>query len=326
MTSDPDRTILITGGCGYIGAQFIRDLATSPGFEQTTIRILDNLHRENHHVLLQLPEQGRYQFIEGDLMDPAAVRQALDGVDIVVHLAALVKTPFSYDHPEWTTHVNHWGTARLVEDCLRAGVDRFVFASSASVYGPGGPHDEKAECAPIGPYSRSKLAAEERIEAAAEQGLDPCILRLGTVYGGVSPGIRFDAVPNNMVYMTGTGRKAILPSHPEQRWPFLHVQDASRAFRFVIENQAQQTRRVYNVAEGDFQVSDPARIIQDHLDEAEIRFTGEDEFPHFSMEIDTTAFKQAGFQPQHRMEEALPKMLEQLGSLVPLEDPLGYIR
>ena len=70
----------------------------------------------------------------------------------MVHLAAVVRTPLSFDHPAWTEQVNHWGTARLVEQCLEAGATRFVFTSGASVYGPGGPFDETPVCQPMGPY------------------------------------------------------------------------------------------------------------------------------------------------------------------------------
>ena len=81
-------TILVTGGAGYIGSRLTRDLATD-----YTIRIYDNMQRETYPALMNLPETGNYQFIEGDILDGSGIRRALQGVETVIHLAAIVRTP-----------------------------------------------------------------------------------------------------------------------------------------------------------------------------------------------------------------------------------------
>ena len=130
--------ILVTGGCGYIGSQFLRDL---PGLLKDTelkIRVLDNLQEGRPEALMGLPDDTTYEFVEGDILDPSVQRAALRDVDSVVHLAAIVRTPLSFDDPTWVDQVNHWGTTHLLEACLKEDVQDFVFASSAAVYGPGG--------------------------------------------------------------------------------------------------------------------------------------------------------------------------------------------
>src|SRR5690554_3662234 len=142
-------TLLVTGGCGYLGSQLIRTLATALAPAQPsgqpaplTIRILDNLHSGQIRALMDLPDQAAYEFLEGDLLDPSALRYALRDVDAVIHLAAIVRTPLSFDNPAWLEQINHWGTAQLVEAALANGVRRVILTSTAAVYGPGGPHDE----------------------------------------------------------------------------------------------------------------------------------------------------------------------------------------
>ncbi|HHH41980.1 MAG TPA: SDR family NAD-dependent epimerase/dehydratase [Chloroflexi bacterium] len=302
------RVILITGGCGYIGSQLIRDLAGDPRFADVIIRILDNMQRGGYPALMNLPTEGRYQFIEGDILDPVTVRWALRGVDAVVHLAAVVRTPFSYDHPAWMEQVNHWGTAQLVEQCLDAQVTRFFFASSASVYGPGGVFEETSACRPVGPYAQSKWRAERVVMAARERGLRPTILRLATAFG-YAPTMRFDAVANRFAYLAGIGRPLTVYGTGEQIRPLIHVRDVSRAIRFCLAHSEDTEDHIFNVVGENASVLDIVEAVRSVKPEVRIHYTEQDVLTHLSFAIDGRKFEEMGWEPRYTVETGMAEVL-----------------
>jgi UDP-glucose 4-epimerase len=300
--------VLVTGGCGYIGSQLIRDLVQDPRLPGVTIRILDNMQRGVYAALMDLPKAGQYQFLEGDILDPTTGRRALDGVVAVVHLAAIVKTPFSFDHPAWTEQINHWGTAQLVEHCLQANVQRFIYASSASVYGPGGPFDEDSVCRPVGPYAQSKLKAERAVLSAVERGLRPTVLRLGTVYG-YAPSMRFEAVADRFGYLAGIGRPLTVYGTGEQQRPLVHVRDASEAIRFCLSHEAETSEHIYNVSHENASVLDLVRVIQEIKPNIPVHYTEQDIFTHFSFALDSHRIEQLGLLPQYDLRRGLAEVI-----------------
>ncbi len=300
--------VLITGGCGYIGSQLIRDLADDERFGDVKVRILDNLQREGYRALMDLPPQGDYEFVEGDILDPVVVRRCLTDVDAVVHLAAVVRTPLSFDHPAWTKQVNYWGTVQLVEACLEAGIRRFIFTSSASVYGPGGPFDETAVCLPIGPYAQSKLRAEYAVMAAVERGLEPTVLRLGTVFG-YAPMMRFDAVANRFAYLAGVGRPLTVYGTGEQMRPFVHVRDASAAIRFCLVHPSKTAAETFNVVGENASVLDLVEAVRATKPIVRVRYTEQDILTHFSFAVDGGKLEQLGWYPQYTLEAGMAEII-----------------
>ncbi len=307
MKSDV-RRVLVTGGCGYLGSRLIRDLAADPRFE-TQVRILDNMQNEGYRALMALPEQGRFEFLEGDVLDRATLKLALRGVDAVVHLAAVVRTPMSFDQPRWVQQVNHWGTATLAEACLEQGVRRFVYASSAAVYGPGGPFSEADPCRPQGAYAQSKRQAEEALASAAERGLRPTILRLATLFG-YAPVMRFDAVANRFAYLAGTRRKVTVYGEGKQRRSFVHVQDASAAVRFALAHPDLTEGGTFNVVGESRSILELAEEVLLVCPETAVHFTEQDIRTHLNLEVKGDAIRSLGWKPRHPVREGLREVVD----------------
>lgn len=303
------QTILVTGGCGYIGSRLIRDLAMDARLGNVTIRILDNMQGGHYQALMDLPDNGRFQFIEGDILDSSAVLLALQGVDAVIHLAAIVRTPMNFEHPAWMEQVNHWGTNRLVEACLETGIDRFIYTSSAAVYGPGGPFTEKDPCQPIGPYAHSKRKAEISVLSASERGLEPTVLRLGTVFG-LAPTMRFDAVANRFAYLAGVDRSLTIYGSGKQLRPFIHVNDVSSIIRFCLAQKEVTSKQIINAIGENVSILDLVKAIQLVKPKVVSHFTEQDVLTHLSFEINTEKLQSFGWQHRVTVQKGLEELLK----------------
>lgn len=299
--------ILVTGGAGYIGSQLVRDLATDACFPDVTIRIYDSLRRKQFNGLMDLPVDGRYEFIEGDILDRLNLQRAMQDVVAVVHLAAIVTTPLSFDHPEWTEQVNHWGTASVVECMLRAGVSRLIYVSSASVYGPGGPFRETDPCRPIGPYAISKCKAEMEVRQGQDRGLAATIVRLGTTFGNAQA-MRFDATVNRFAFLAGVHRSLVIHGSGEQIRPLIHVRDASAVLRFCLTSAATEGETL-NAVSLHPSVNDIARAVQHIVPEATVYYTEQDVLTEISFDADSSKLQALGFVPEYDLEYGLREIL-----------------
>ncbi len=309
------KNILVTGGLGYLGSQLVRDLTTTARLSGCTIRILDNLQRGQYRALMNLPATGCYQFVEGDILDPTAVRLALAGVDTVIHLAAIVRTPMSFEQPQWVEQVNHWGTSHLLEACLDAGVSRFIYASSAAVYGPGGPFTESDACRPQGAYAHSKLQAEAVVQTADKRGMQTTILRLGTLFG-VAPVIRFDAVANRFAFCAGVGRPLAVYGSGQQRRALVHVRSAGQSVLFCLFHPAETLGQLFNVVGENVPVQGIADMVQRLQPDVKIRYTEQDIRTHLSFEAGSGALRSLGWAPEDTLETGLTELLNQFGGFV----------
>ena len=176
--------VLITGGAGFIGANLVRRLETSPGV--TEITVLDDLSFGFRGNL----DGTSATLIEGSILDEELLRHATDGASTVVHLAARSSVPRSVAEPMATHEVNATGTALVLEAARRAGDVQVIVASSSSVYGSTDvlPKHEELATRPISPYAASKLATESYALAWGHSyGLPVLALRLFNVFGPLQP-------------------------------------------------------------------------------------------------------------------------------------------
>lgn len=323
------RTLLITGGAGYIGSRLIRDLAHDPDFADCTFRIYDNLQRETYTTLLDLPDDGRYQFIEGDILDHAGVRRALNGVWAVIHMAAIVRTPLAFGPPGWVEQVNHWGTANLADAAIEAGVKIFLYTSSSAIYGPmdaigAAPIQSHALFKendiprPVGLYAESKLRAENRLLAMRDSSkMAICVLRLGSVFG-YAPAVRFDAVANRFAYLASVHRALTVYGAGEQRRSQVHVGDASAAIRFVLTHCDQMGGEVYNVVGETISILELVEAIRALRPGVDVRFTEQDVLTHLSFGADGSKLNALGWYPATSLEAGLAELLGHMRGFMPV--------
>ncbi len=189
-----------------------------------------------------------------------------EGFDAVIHLAALSNDPLGNLNPECTYEVNHAGSLRVGRAAKQAGVRRFVFASSCSLYGIGGDGflTEQASFNPITPYGRSKVLVERDLGQLADDRFSPTYMRNATAYG-VSPRLRMDLVVNSFVALACTAGQVRIESDGTPWRPLVHVEDICRAFAAVLEAPLDLVRdEAFNVgrSEENCQIRDVAEMVR----------------------------------------------------------------
>ncbi|MCS6974275.1 MAG: SDR family oxidoreductase [Cyclobacteriaceae bacterium] len=258
--------VLVTGGAGYIGTELVSLLAQLPVVEQ--IIVYDNLSRANYNLFLgnRIPNHNKIKFIKGELLDSRGLRLALKGVDVVYHLAARVTTPFAHSDGHLYEQINHWGTAELVYAVEETGVKKFVYTSSAGVYGSSEqPVDENATPHPTTFYAISKLRGEEHVRRLSDK-MDTYIFRCGNVYG-YSRSMRFDAVINRFVFEANFLRRITIHGDGSQRRSFIHIEQLALALANVLHSSI--PGGTYNLVERTISIMDVVDVLKQVIPDLE---------------------------------------------------------
>ena len=214
--------ILVTGGAGFIGSHLIeRLLAAGHG-----VRVLDNLSTGKRH---NLPQHAGLEFIEGDIGDAVTVDRCMPGIQAVVHLAAVASVQASIDDPRATHRSNFDGTLNLLEAAHTAGVKRFLYASSAAVYGDTSviPVSEEARLNPLSPYAADKLAGEHYLRYYFHKhGLAGTAFRFFNIYGPrQDPSSPYSGVISIFVERLRQGKPVTVFGDGQQTRDFVYVGD-----------------------------------------------------------------------------------------------------
>lgn len=219
--------VLVTGHNGYIGSVMVPFLKKA-GHD---IVGFDTYLYEDCTFGDEVPDVPALRM---DLRDVAPAD--LRGFDAVIHLAALCNDPLGNLNPGSTYDINHHASVHLAKMAKAAGVKRWLFASSCSLYGLAGDEmlTEEAGFHPITPYGESKILTEQDVRPLADDSFSPVFLRNATAYG-VSPRLRCDIVVNNLVGYAVTQGDVLIQSDGSPWRPLVHIEDISRAFLAVLE-------------------------------------------------------------------------------------------
>jgi len=239
---------LVTGGAGFIGSHLVDELLR----RGRRVRVLDNFLTGKRENLAAAA--GPVELLEGDLRDPDACRRATEGVEVVLHQAALPSVPRSIADPGLTNDINVSGTLNILLAARDAGVRRFVFASSSSVYGdsPELPKREGHEGKPLSPYAVSKLVGEKYAQIFhLLYGLSTVCLRYFNVFGPrQDPASQYAAVVPLFITRLLRGEAPLIFGDGEQSRDFTYVADIVSANLLAAET-ARASGEVLNVACGE---------------------------------------------------------------------------
>ncbi|MEM7025409.1 MAG: NAD-dependent epimerase/dehydratase family protein, partial [Pseudomonadota bacterium] len=239
--------------------------------------------------------------VRKDLRDVAA--SDLEGIDAVIHLAGLSNDPLGDLNPALTHEINHLASVRLGVLAKEAGIGRFLYASTCSVYGAAGEDylTENSPFNPVTPYAESKLRSEQDLAQLADDHFTPVYLRAATAYGA-SPLLRFDLAVNNLVAWAATTGSVMLKSLGTSWRPLVHIQDIAQAYLALLEAPcAAVHNQAFNVGRTDqnYRIRDVAELVRQTVPGTEVTFAdgAEADLRNYRVNCDRIAERLSSYRP-----------------------------
>lgn len=301
---------LVTGGAGFIGSHLVDRLLTE-GFEVT---VLDNFSTGCMENISRHMQDRRLNLIKGDIRNPEHVKKAVSDIDVVFHEAAVSNTRES--DLNLINEVNVTGTLILLNSSLDAGVEHFVFASSAAVYGETAVAREDVPPEPISAYGASKVSAEAYVKVFSRlYGLRTTNLRYFNVYGSRQRlDARYSAVITSFINRLMKNNPPIIYGSGEQTRDFIHVEDIVEANMLTL-NSKKGIGETFNIASGkSISVNKLAKVLQrimnkEHLIPVHVEPVSGD-IKHCKADTEK-ARKALGFQPRIELKDGLKKLIDE---------------
>lgn len=295
------QKILVTGGAGFVGSLLVPELL-KVGYP---VNVLDWFIFKKD--LFKRFKNSRLNCMVGDIRHQETVKRSLDGVDIVIHLAAISNDPSSELNPDATKRINLEAVCNLADTAKTAGVKRFINASSASVYGiqKGKPSSEDTEPNPITLYSMCKLDSEKYILSLNSPGFTTTSLRPATL-SGYSPRLRLDLTVNILTYLA-VCKQVVTVFGGEQYRPNLSVKDMVRAYLLFLTCESTKIGgRAFNVSHSNFKVIEIAEEIQRTLDKKNVRIEKTPSDDKRSYSLDASRITEVlGFKPIYDIDDSI---------------------
>lgn len=252
--------VFVTGVEGYIGV-LLAPMLVERGHE--VVGLDTGFYRDGWLYSERRSFPGFPRFINGDLRDIS--EDDLRGFDAVIHLAELSNDPLGQNNPETTFKINHVGSVELAKNAKNAGVGRFIYTSSCSVYGAGSEDfvTENSLLSPQTAYAHCKVNVEKDVGEMAGDDFSPTFLRNATAYGA-SPRMRFDIVLNNLSGLAWTTKRIAMTSDGTPWRPLVHVLDICEALACSLESPRENIHNeIFNVghSQDNYQVKEIAQIV-----------------------------------------------------------------
>jgi nucleoside-diphosphate-sugar epimerase len=297
--------ILVTGGAGYIGSTLVPRLLENGH----RVRVLDSL-LHGGEPLLPVWADPCFEFQLGDVRERTALHSAVAGMQAVVHLAAIVGDPACARQPQLACEVNVEASLALIEEARRAGVRRFLFASTCSNYGkmpePDGYVDENSPVRPVSLYAETKVGVERALLEGQSDGLCATPLRFATVYGA-SPRMRLDLTVNEFTARLVVTHRLVV--YGEQFWrPYTHVRDIARAVETILDAPPTLVaRRVFNVGctTENYQKRQLAEMLRELVPEGKVEYVRREEDPRDYRVSFARIEQELGFSVRHRVPDGM---------------------
>ncbi len=306
MSMTKVRNILVTGGAGYVGSLLVPKLLAS-GYKVTVL----DLYLFGTDALLACRNHPNLREIRGDIRNKEVVTQSLEGCDSVIHLACISNDP-SFDlNPELGKQINYEAFISLVDNSIVAGVDRFVYASSSSVYGIKEELEvtEELPLEPLTDYSKYKALCEDVLLARSSQNFETLIIRPATVCG-YSPRLRLDLTVN-ILTNHAVSNGAIKVFGGEQTRPNIHIDDMTDLYvKCLTWPRAIFNAQIYNVGYENYSVMTIAKKVRTIVgDSVSVNVLPTDDLRSYHISSEKV-FKKAGFRPGNSIDNAVRTLLD----------------